>query len=378
MCFSFGPSADAPTVRTALIIRVPALNAARATFTTAVSALLLAGCGDAEAPPAAEARPAAVAARVGAAASAADGHDRVAVVEHLGRRGSRLVVVDGAGGRRRVVVRSAVWRGGDVGLAAPAFSPDGTRVAVALSTQDQQYVRRTRVLVIATDGHGRAREVPRLRLADADGYRPAWTPDGRAIAVPDGDGTALVDVATGARRPLLARGGRGLAFAPDGKTYTFDGPGGAWRGVTATGATRRIAAGGRGAVFSPDGTRVAYLSTRDRHGSVEIHEAPPTSAAEVYVARPDGTGARRLTRTTADETGPLRWTLDGKAIVFARPAAGGRLTTRALTLATRCERALDLPAGDLADADLRVSQRWGTSSSSTSSRGTSPHSCSSR
>jgi len=66
-----------------------------------------------------------------------------------------------------------------------------------------------------------------------------------------------------------------------------------------------------------------------------------------------------VTTTTADEFGPLRWTLDGNTIMFS-PFTDGRLTVRALDVTHRCTAALTVaaaarpPAGDLEDWDVRA------------------------
>jgi Tol biopolymer transport system component len=286
---------------------------------------------------------------------------RSVVVEDLGKRGTQLVVVDLTDGRRRTLARSTDVRGGDVGLAAPAFSPDGARVAVARRSQAKDGRQVTVVLVVPVGGGSGPRQVPNVRLVDAEGYRPAWTPDGRSIAVSrdDGRGTDLVDVRSGRRHVLLSQVARELAFAPDGKAYTFDGAGDIMRARAAGGAARRIAADARAAAWSPDAGRIAYLSWRDRAGEVAVSEGSPRPASEIYVADGDGGHPRRLTRTTADESGPLRWTLDGRAIVFSRYLSG-RITARALDPATGCDAPLRMPAaaqpprGDVSDWDLHA------------------------
>jgi Tol biopolymer transport system component len=139
-----------------------------------------------------------------------------------------------------VIARSSAVRGGDVGLAGPVFSPSGDQVAAASSTQSADGRRMTEVIVAPVDGRDAARRVPGVRLVDVDGYRPVWTPNGRAIAVPhaDGDGIDLIEVRSGRRRNLLSQAADGVAFAPDGKTYTFNGPGGIWLGDASSGKTR--------------------------------------------------------------------------------------------------------------------------------------------
>jgi Tol biopolymer transport system component len=327
-----------------------------------IVALCAAGCGGDETPAAVSALPVVL----GAAPAHVDRHARSAVVESLGNRGTRLVVVDVATGRRRIVARSWAVHGGEVGLAAPAFSPDGKQVAVASSTQSADGRRMTIVIVIAVSG-GRARHEPGVRLVDIDNYAPEWTPDGRAVAVPGaaGEGVDLVDVDSGRRRVLLSQGASAVTFAPDGKTYTFNGPGGLWLGDPSSGRVRRIAEDARDAAWSPDSRRLAYRSTRDHNGTFAVSEGPSQTAGEIYLADRDGSHSRRMTTTTGDERGPLQWTRDGGAVVFSL-VVGGRPTTSALDVAHRCTAALMLPdaarppGGDLGDWDL-----WATTSAAT-------------
>ena len=252
----------------------------------AVLAIATAGCGGENAPATITAQPVVL----GTAPAHPDPHARTTMVESAGKNGTRLVVVDLSTGRRRVIARSSAVRGGDVGLAGPAFSPSGDYVAAASATQSADGRRMTEVIVAPVDGRRAARRVPGVRLVNVDSYRPVWTPDGRAIAVPhaDGDGIDLTDVRSGRRHTLVSHAGDGVAFAPDGKT-----------------------------------------------------------------------NPKRVTTTTPDESGPLRWTLDGNTIVFS-VFAGGRLTVRVLDVTHRCTAALTLaaaarpPSGELEDWDMRA------------------------
>jgi hypothetical protein len=177
----------------------------------AVLSIATAGCGGEDAPAAGAAQPVVL----GTVPAHPDPHARTTMVESAGEKGTRLVVVDLATGRRRVIARSSAVRGGDVGLARPAFSPSGDQVAAASATQSADGRRMTAVIVAPVDGRNAARRVPGVRLVDVDGYRPVWTPDGGAIAVPhaDGDGIDLIEVRSGRRRALLSKGGNGVAFA---------------------------------------------------------------------------------------------------------------------------------------------------------------------
>ena len=59
--------------------------------------------------------------------------------------------------------------------------------------------------------------------------------------------------------------------------------------------------------WSPDGTKIAFVSGREGSG-------------HVYVMNADGTGTRRLTNSTMDDSHPT-WSPDGKRIVFSREGA---------------------------------------------------------
>ena len=65
--------------------------------------------------------------------------------------------------------------------------------------------------------------------------------------------------------------------------------------------------------WSPDGESIAFTSSRDRFGETCFHDCSVNG--EIYVARADGTGLRRLTTSRAQETSPA-WSPDGKRIAF--------------------------------------------------------------
>jgi Tol biopolymer transport system component len=156
-----------------------------------------------------------------------------------------------------------------------SFSPDGARLA--FSRFDRLYVARA-------DGTGE-----RLLTRAGRGYGVKWSPDGRSLAFTSHyrSGRFAVYVASGdgsGVRPLLRRVHR---------AEESDSP--AW---------------------SPDGRLIAFASTR-------THPENP----EIYVARPNGTGLRRLTHTAGDahvlgDDGMPSWSPDGRSIVFASNRTG--------------------------------------------------------
>jgi hypothetical protein len=119
------------------------------------------------------------------------------------------------------------------------------------------------VRVAPVQGAVTARPVPGLRLIDADGFRPVWTPDSKAIAVPAANSVDLVDVRSGRRRVLFRERRDDVAFAPDGKALAFDGPGGIWL-TTKNDPPRLIAKDAQDPVWSPDSERIAVDARRPR------------------------------------------------------------------------------------------------------------------
>jgi TolB protein len=122
--------------------------------------------------------------------------------------GWRLVVH--RNGRDRTVVQHATG--------APAWSPDGKWIAIL-------------------DGDGGALELvrptggaPRVlahRAGTYWGLRPAWSPDGRLLAYEDQDGVHVVSKAGGNSRLLVAGTSRGVAWSPSGDAVAVVRAGGA-------------------------------------------------------------------------------------------------------------------------------------------------------
>ena len=205
---------------------------------------------------------------------------------------------DGSGQRR--LTNGGVPGCGQEG--SPAWSPDGRRIALTSNG----------IYVMNADG---SEERKLTHIAGHVGS-PAWSPDGRRIAfVGGGDRNLEIYVinadGSGQRRltrtpgfyvgsPAWSPDGRRIAFVGGGasnvETYVINADGSGQRRLT------RIAGVDGSPAWSPDGRKLAFESNW-----------------QVWVMNADGSGQRRLTRNGARNVAPA-WSPDGRRIAFE----GGR------------------------------------------------------
>lgn len=260
---------------------------------------------------------------------------------------------DGSRLRRLTAPPTRQALGGDSG---PVWSPGGRSLVFERNLPYWGSDRMRLMTVPATGGAARP-----LTSGPFDAM-PSFAPDGRrvvftriveSVVAPT---AGLFTVDTGRRRvtPLLADGAVDLsaAWSADGQTIAFSRLAGAGDGLRqatlyladADGANvRQLGSAplrGVSPAWSPDGTHLAFISFDDRNDPPCPADACPPSG-ELYVVGADGSGLRRLTRSSADDEHPS-WSPDGKRIAFASgydvrsqghapwlmvmPAAGGRAT----------------------------------------------------
>jgi dipeptidyl aminopeptidase/acylaminoacyl peptidase len=214
-------------------------------------------------------------------------------------------------------IRLTNYHAGDY---APAWSPDGTRIAFASSREGN-----FEIYTMAPDGSAPTR----LTYSDTTDDAPAWSPDGTRIAFAssrDGnseiytmavDGSALTRLTysdTTDDAPAWSPDGTRIAFASDRdrgnrEIFTMAGDG---SGVT------RLTNGARidgDPAWSPDGTRIAFVSDRD-------------GKSEIYTMAADGSGPTRLTNNAAWD-GQADWQSVARRLVTppalpVSPSDGGR------------------------------------------------------
>lgn len=182
--------------------------------------------------------------------------------------GARSPVADGRGvvvahGGSIYVEGVRVARG-----AQPAWSPDGSALA---------YVRAGQVFVARRDGTRERRLTVRRPGLHWPASFPAWSADGTRIAFSGTRDLFAVRVADG-RLTALTRSGE------------------SWRGNFTP-------------AYSPDGRTLAFSRSTDAFNN------------DIFLARPDGSGLRRLTRSlgTHDRQGEEMmpaWSPDGRTLVF--------------------------------------------------------------
>ncbi len=162
---------------------------------------------------------------------------------------------------------------------------------------------------------------------DEVGTAPAWSPDGTRLALReqvDEQHTAVVlsDLSPNPAKVAAGPGGR-IAWSPDGKRAAYDetlaGPGGAIQSrvvvVAADGTgSRLLFAGASGAEatpdWSPDGRHLAY--TR------RVRAAGGSTTTEVWTAATDGTDPRRLLGGDGLAATDPAWSPDGRSLIATR------------------------------------------------------------
>jgi TolB protein len=202
---------------------------------------------------------------------------------------------------------------------SPTWSRDGRRIAF-ISTRGG-----SRQLFVMTGDGGGVRQ-----LTQDGGYRTvSWSPDGRYLAAvaeragvdeldlyvirPDGTARLRVNAA-----PLLPRPGMMLpAWSPDGRRLAYVSRVGRAEQEIATvsvdGRMRRRLSTGYAPAWSPDGRSIAFVVSR-------------VGDAQIYVARPDGSGSRRLTPGSGIRILPT-WAPDSSAIAFVAINGGDLVVT---------------------------------------------------
>jgi Tol biopolymer transport system component len=258
-----------------------------------------------------------------------------------------LATVDPAtGGERRFVRGKLAARKLVVPLpfAAPAWSSDGRLIAFASDGAEGRLI-----YVFDPDGSG-LRPLPGTR----NGTTPVFSPDGHTLAfartrfhshiprnffkhplasmprIYSSETTWVVDLAGGKPRRLTPWR-NGLyntpgSFAADGSSLLVTKEDSHLPGKRivqlglAGGSPQEILFQASEPSLSPDGTQLAFVGYAD-NDVVEAEENHDYLAGEIYVAGPDGSGARRLTRTDDVIESSPSWDPSGERIAYVEAKA---------------------------------------------------------
>jgi TolB protein len=224
----------------------------------------------------------------------------------------------------------------------PSWSPDGTTMAFT-GVDAEPFIRghihyKTRIYLVGADGSG-LRGLP----GTEGGFEPVFSPDGHTIAFtkkrkryrPNGHGgeqlvyranTAwLIDLWTGETRQLTPWRNRvadvPTSFSPDGSRLALTRRPGGGEPIEAAvivlpdGRPERLQPDASDPVFSPDGSQFSFLRGHDR--TVQTQTGPITVVvADIWLARANGTEARRLTHLGGAGAATPDWDPSGERLAF--------------------------------------------------------------
>jgi Tol biopolymer transport system component len=240
-----------------------------------------------------------------------------------------LVNADGSG--RTTLVHTAGRTAGD-----PAWSPDGTRLAITIG--DDKYFT-ARINVVGADGSGMRQITPTGSRTSYE-FAPDWSPDGSRIAfvrnrfaksgvkssvvVVNADGSGARTLVSASSRPF--GGIDDVTWGPDGTRLVYsreerdanDFYRPSMWSVNADGSgRRRIARDASHPSFSPDGRRMAYIRvTPEPKRAMCGADQGCQPRGHVYVSDADGANEHQLTTGRGRDYTPA-WSPDGARILFA-------------------------------------------------------------
>ena len=188
------------------------------------------------------------------------------------------------------------------------FSSDGRKLV--LDGRGRETLHDFDVFVMNADGTG----LRRLTSGPERDTQASWSPDGRLVSfvrVRDESSAPSIWIvaADGSDAHRVAAGGS-AAWAPNGKRLAVGGFALTVMNADGSGARTIVSGETEVAAWSGDGTRILFTSYR--HGN-----------PDVYVARTDGGGLRRLTRHGGEDYA-ADFSPDGRKILFSSTRTGLR------------------------------------------------------